>query len=248
MSTFDPSDPNKLVKRESPRSDKPMINAWSLSVKQDFRRCPYILYLKKVKKLKPPPNEYSARGIEVHAKAEAFVKGEINELPAELDKFKDQFYTLRDTYNIGTVELEGEWAYDVNWQPVDWFDKAVWCRMKLDALVRQTDTCVRVIDYKTGKMFGNEMKHGEQAIDYAYGTVQRYPEIQFVDVEFWYLDTGQQTRKSFTREMLINVLGQNVTRKGLEITEAKSLPPKPGKSNCGVCGFYENGCEYGTCD
>ena len=38
---------------------------------------------------------------------------------------------------------------------------------KLDAYVKEDDTSARVIDYKTGKRFGNEIGHSQQCLLYA---------------------------------------------------------------------------------
>ena len=37
--------------------------------------------------------------------------------------------------------------------------KDVWARIKLDAIVHEDETSARVIDYKTGRQFGNEIAH-----------------------------------------------------------------------------------------
>jgi hypothetical protein len=54
----------------------------------------------------------------------------------------------------------------------------VWGRIKLDAFVHETETSARVIDYKTGKAFGNEIAHSQQALVYAIGSFFRYPDLQ----------------------------------------------------------------------
>ena len=64
------------------------------------------------------------------------------------------------------------------WEPTGWISPDTWARVKLDALVSETDTSARVIDYKTGKQFGNEIAHSQQALIYAIGTFFMYPRFR----------------------------------------------------------------------
>lgn len=83
----------------------------------------------------------------------------------------------------------------MDWEPTAWVGSTTWVRIKLDALVFEEDNSARVIDYKTGKKWGNEITHGQQCLLYAIGTFYRYPEIEAVQTELWYLDKQQTTKK-----------------------------------------------------
>ena len=89
--------------------------------------------------------------------AEDYVKGELAEFPDSLKKFEPQFEELKTLFADAKVELEGEWGFTIDWEACGWMAPEVWGRVKLDAIVHETETSARVIDYKTGKQFGNEI-------------------------------------------------------------------------------------------
>ena len=174
------------------------------------------------------------RGTEIHNYAEDYVNGTLAELPKELHKFTDDFEELRQLYTDAKVELEGEWGFDVEWAPVGWMEKATWARIKLDALVQEDETSARVIDYKTGRMFGNEIPHGQQGLLYAIGTFFRYPTLQFVQTEFWYLDHGKTTKKTYTRDQAM-LFAPAFHRRAVKMTTETEFAPTPSTSSCKWC-------------
>ena len=172
------------------------IRAWSYSTLKVFEECPYRSYIAKVRRIAEPSGPAASRGSKIHQQAEDYVNGKLEELPDTLDgHFTRDFEQLKKLYKEGKVELEGEWGFDIKWNPVKWLDKATWSRIKLDAYVQQDEKSARVIDYKTGKKFGNEISHGQQCLLYAIGTFFRYPELEFVQAELWYLDQKSTTKK-----------------------------------------------------
>ena len=171
------------------------IKAWSYSRLVDFEQCKLRAKLKyidripePVRPLPPGKTEHANdRGTRIHDAAERFVRGGVELLP-ELKSFATEFHDLRNKYEHGMVSLEGEWAVNKDWEPVAWGDKDAWARIKLDAFVRLSKTHAVVIDYKTGKKFGNEIKHAEQTQLYQLAAFLRYPELETIDVELWYTD------------------------------------------------------------
>jgi hypothetical protein len=153
----------------------------------------------KVKKIPEPSNPAADRGTEIHQQAEDYVKGELGEFPSTLIKFKNEFENLRQLHTDAKVELEGEWGFDLEWNPCGWMEKSTWARIKLDALVHEDEQSARVIDYKTGKKFGNEIAHAQQCLLYAIATFFRYPHIEFVQTELWYIDKGETTKTIYSR-------------------------------------------------
>jgi hypothetical protein len=102
------------------------------------------------------------RGTRVHEWADRYVKGlEAEQLP-EMAKFKIEFSRLREMYTDGKVLTEEMWCSDSNWAVCgdrDW--DAIRFRIKTDATVWLDPTTVVVIDFKTGKRWGNEVKHAQ---------------------------------------------------------------------------------------
>jgi len=224
------------------------LRAWSYSALKVFEDCPYRSYIQKVKKIREPSNPAADRGTEIHQQAEDYVNGTIGEMPDTLHKFKDEFEELRELYADAKVELEGEWGFDLDWQPVGWVEKATWARIKLDALVNEDEQSARVIDYKTGKAFGNEIAHSQQALVYAIGSFFRYPELQIAKTEIWYLDHGTMLEQVYTRDEAM-VFMPKLHDRAIAMTTATKFPPNPSTYNCKWCSYGKGEhpiCEWGN--
>jgi PD-(D/E)XK nuclease superfamily len=221
------------------------IKAWSHSRLGVFESCPLrakLAYVDRipepVRPLPPGKSEHANdRGSRIHDAGELYVKENVELIP-ELRPFKEEFQALRALHRQGKVRTEGEWAFDVDWNPVDWSDRRAWLRMKLDALVMMTKTHAVVIDYKTGRKHGNEFKHGEQGQLYQLGTFMRFPELQTIDVEFWYTDQDDITHMHFKREQGLRFY-RNFNTRGQAITTATDFPAKPNMFTCKWCPYND---------
>jgi len=228
-----------------------MINKVSFSRLMEFEKCNYAAKLKYIDKIPEPPRQLPAgksehandRGTRVHESAELFVKGGV-ELVPELHQCRERFDELKRLYAEGLVELEGEWAFTEEWAPVDWHAENAWARMKLDALVRTSETSARVIDYKTGRRAGNEVKHTEQGQLYQLGTFMRIPELTHVVVEFWYVDLNEYDVKSYTRAQGMAYFDKYQKRL-LAMSECTDFKPNPNVYSCKWCPYRGNACEFG---
>jgi RecB family exonuclease len=212
------------------------VSTWSYSALKTFEECPYRIYIQRVKKIPEPPSPAADRGTAIHKLAEDFVKGEIGELPIELTKFADDFHELRAMFADAKVELEGEWAFSVEWEPTAWMGPQTWARIKLDAMVHQDETSARVIDYKTGKKFGNEIPHAQQCLLYAIAAFFRYPNIELVQTELWYLDKGETTKRVFNRSEAMQ-FAPGFHRRGVIMTTTNDFAPTPSKDSCRWCPY-----------
>lgn len=224
-----------------------LIPAWSHSTLKTFETCAYRSYIAKVKRISEDYGPAAKRGSEIHDQAEKYVDGRLTEFPDTLSKFTSQFERLKKLYDEGKAELEGEWGFTIEWEACHWMAKNVWARIKLDAIVHEDDTSARVIDYKTGRQFGNEISHGQQALTYAIGSFLRYPDLQYVQTELWYLDHGTVTEQSYTRDQALLFLPK-LHERAIVMTTAEKFPPNPSKTNCKWCS-YKNGeepaCQWG---
>lgn len=123
-----------------------------------------------------------------------------------------------------------------------------WLRMKLDAIVFHDETTATVIDYKTGRKFGNEVKHGEQLQMYQLGAFMRFPKLQTVFSELWYLDQNETTSVKFTRTMGLRYRDK-FTKRGDALVACDTFPANPNKFTCKWCqyGPWNGGqCEVGV--
>ena len=223
------------------------IKAWSFSGLNVFETCPYRAYLRYIQRAPEPPPDPDApnvRGSRIHDEAECFVRGS-GPLTHGLRKFEDGFVELKALFEAGKVELEGNWGIDENWSPVTWEDPRLWGRIKLDAFVRTDEDSCRVIDYKTGKSWGNEVKHSQQGIVYGITSLMRYPEINYVSIEFWYLDEGKCKPRILNRDQLMRQLPK-LDARARAMTTATEFPYKANKYNCKWCPYRPG--NTGACD
>lgn len=224
-----------------------MINSWSFSRYQTFQECPYRAKLAWVDKIPDEQPKVAAdRGTAIHTLAEDFVRDDLTELPAELAKYSDEFSALKRLYSEGKVSLEGEWGFTENWEPTDY--STAWLRVKLDAAAFMNKTHAAVIDHKTGKRFGNELKHGMQLQLYALTTLLRHPDLQKVTAELWYLDKDDYAFMTMTRRQLSRNLAY-WDREGKRITTETQFKPRPNIVTCKWCPYHpakQGDCKYGV--
>lgn len=222
------------------------IKSWSYSRLLDFESCPLKAKLKYVDKIVESSGPAAERGTMIHQLAEDFVCGKIKKLPVELVKFSDEFLALRNRFVEKAVSLEGEWGFDRDWNKSTYKD--AWVRIKLDARIVKSKTHSIVVDYKTGKRFGNEVKHGEQVVLYGIAELLREPHVESVDVELWYLDVDELISTRFTREKLLRFL-PSFEKRGVKITTATQFPPNPNLFSCKWCPYgpaKSGDCKYGV--
>jgi len=233
-----------------------LVPSWSASTLKDYEKCPYSTYLKKVEKVQEEQHPAAARGNAIHALAEWYVTGDENVMEDSFyahqqtwdekiyPKWRTQFDDLQQSYTDAKVECEGEWGFDKDWGVTGWTAPNVWGRMKLDALLNESESSVKVIDYKTGKKFGNEISHADQGMIYAVGTFMRYEHVEFAEVEFWYLDHQETTTQRYAREQAMNFLPR-ITDRATILTSDTQFKPKPSKNNCRWCiGNKTDTCEW----
>lgn len=248
------------------------LKSWSHSRLAEFEKCKFKVWLKNVERVAEPERPLppgkmehaNDRGSRVHDECEQYVDGRSDYLPAEAERhFGCHLDLLRLLYAENKVSLEGEWGMDRNWEPTDW--AKAWHRCKLDAIVFLTGLVPHesqnrltgnthmlgksaiVIDYKTGKKWGNEIKHGEQMQLYLLNSFLRFPELEHVRTELWYLDLGETTVQEMTRSQALHFKA-NFDRRGHAVTSCTKFPPNPNKFSCRWCmyGTFNGGTGHCT--
>ena len=229
-----------------------MIKSWSPTRLIDFEQCAYRAKLKLIDKIPEPERPLpesktehaNDRGSRIHDMCEKFVRGENEAIPHEAFRFEAELKSLRTKFEKGEAELEGEWGFDRNWQPCDY--KTAWLRMKCDAVVHLTKKHILIVDYKTGRKFGNEIKHGEQVQLYALAAAIKFPNVEEIDVELWYFDQKDgenytHESKSVSKWMYHQKLFNN---RGCKMTNATEFPPNPNAISCKWCPYRDGICEH----
>ena len=236
------------------------ISAGSYSRLAVYERCPYAAQLAFVNKIpKPdrgplPPhlNEWpDKRGIRIHEAIENYLKNDDCELPKEAKFFSKQFSEAKKKVKEGKAVGEDLWNFDENWKllpnpfasnPTDWetFYK-VRFRIKSDLFIKESeDNTATIVDYKTGKVQGNEVKHAEQLELYALGAFCAYPLLSSISAQIWYLDERQDKIMLFFREESVDNLLEDWTSRNNEMLLATKFPPNPSANNCRWCDYRNN--------
>ncbi|MGH9890844.1 MAG: RecB family exonuclease [bacterium] len=186
------------------------------------------------------------RGSRIHEHADRYVKGlEDTQLP-EMAKFATEFERLRALHDEGRVLSEEMWCFDESWAVCgdrDW--DAIKFRIKTDATVFLTDTAVVVIDFKTGKRWGNEVKHAQQAQLYALGVALRYEEIETINTELWYLDLDEMHPMTMRRDQALRFFASWDTR-NQALMACDDFQPRPSKDACRWCPYSKKGTGHCT--
>lgn len=228
-----------------------MANSWSFSKLGDFEKCKKYFWLKHEQKIPEPERPLppgktehaNDRGSRIHDSAEHFVDGSGTFIP-ELREFQPEFEHLKYVHALGKVSLEGEWGMDEDWEITPW--KGAWLRLKLDALVFGDDpTVAAVIDYKTGRKFGNEVKHAQQLQLYALVAFLRFPELEIIHAELWYSDAKEITSQTFTRDQALR-FKRSFDARGRAITSCNTWPANPNRYSCQYCQYGPE--RTGHCD
>lgn len=238
----------------NPAIIKPPMKSWSFSSLGDFEKCKYYSYLKRVQKIPEPirplppgkTEHANDRGSRIHDQAEMFVRGKIARIVPEMRSFETEFMSLQKSFKEGRVSLEGEWGMSKDWEPADW--KTAWMRLKLDALVFISDYEAVAVDYKTGRKFGNEVKHAEQLQLYQLVTFLRYPKLETVHTELWYLDQDELTTMTYQRHQGLR-FQHKWNMRAATMMNATDFPPNPNVFSCKYCMYGPKGsgiCERGV--
>lgn len=238
---FDPRAAAEAARRERVSRLDPLdaplglIPTTSFSSLSNFEKCPWHLYLSKVEKCPDVAGPAAQRGTEIHDKAENFIIGNSgDELPKELSKFASLFEDLRARYSEGRIHVEEDWAFTREWEPTGWSEENTWLRMKLDALDLESETSAKVYDWKTGRKFGNEVKHGQQALLYVISTFIKWPELEFVEANMIYTDKGETMTTSYTRDQAMLFFDRYNLRFN-QATTCVNFKPTPNASSCKWC-------------
>ena len=208
-----------------------------------FETCKFQAKLKYIDKIPEPERPLppgktehaNDRGTRIHTGAELFVKGGV-ELIDELKDFEPEFQRLKTLFAQGKVSLEGEWAFDKDWEPVAWMSSDAKWRIKLDACAFLTKAHAAVIDYKSGKRWGNEVKHGEQMQLYVLAAFLKYPHLEKVTVELWYTDLNELIPMTYTQAQSLRFL-KGFENRAQAMFDEEVFKPNPTTFTCRYCAY-----------
>ncbi len=196
------------------------LTSWSFSTYTQYIKCPFSVCLEKIQRIRvqEPDNPHLVHGNKAHEAADGVITGRVKAPPkittpmpgrpalsSDLKKIGGQLTQLR----AAKAKTEQEWAFDRQWNPVDWRDwSRAWVRMKIDAVKEALrPPSVDIIDWKTGKVHD---EHKQQRSLYATGGLQLVKlgalaggdKKVKLTAQHVYLDTGQTATEEFEMKHL----------------------------------------------
>lgn len=229
-SKFAPKDKSGKAKRK-PRNFSKLPQFWSFSRYDDFFKCPHLYALKHIAKVALPKESNPAfeRGTQVHLYSQHYIQGDITRVPKDLLSFAAEYKAIK---KLG-AKAEVDYTIDGDWLPCasDDFDNA-WLRAKLDIVVPSDS--LTVIDVKTGR--AREEKAELQGSIYGMLALERHEEYDEVDVEFWFVDSGETFPLSFERSNQ-KALKRDWLKRIKPMLSGRLFPKTPSADSCQYCPF-----------
>jgi CRISPR/Cas system-associated exonuclease Cas4 (RecB family) len=237
-----------VVTNPPPPAPTERISTVSFSRLEVFEKCPYQAKLRYLDKRPEPPTVDSSardRGTELHKIAEDFIQAKRDDV-GTLVKSKDSLEICRSYFTEGRAEVEQNWGYTKDWGVTGWFDNDIYLRVKCDVVLNVSEYEAEIVDWKSGRKDGNEIKHTNQGQLYVLAAFVRKPELQLARARFEYVDHGKKLERTYTRADVPRLMDV-WTRRLAAMTEATRFPPKPNKLNCKYCPFSSNNGGDGSC-
>lgn len=207
------------------------ITSWSYSRYGLYEQCAFKAKLLYIDKFKEPSSAALDKGVQVHSEIERYLKLKDEALPQCAIKLCADYEELKARKPY--VELEV--CFNKDWQPVDWFAKDAWVRIKIDALVKEGNTCL-IVDHKTGRVRDS---YEPQLELYALTGLLMFPTIEQIDTELWFVDAGRKVEgQRYFREDLDMLKARWTDRVTpmLTDTEFRATP----NQYCGNCHFRKS--------
>ena len=175
------------------------------------------------------------RGQRIHEEVEHYISGKTDDFPSSGKKLQSVIEEFRFRFGQGIASVEAKWGFNQDWEPVGWWGMATDYHEQCEP-----DTEL-IVDWKTGKSFGNEVRYMQQMQLYSVGAFMRNPELEYLDVGLYFLDDGKVRTKSFQRGDKIIKLLNKFTQRANRIRETVNFRANPSLINCKYCAFGING-------
>lgn len=202
-----------------------MKTFWSFSSLNTYERCPHTQSFPYSARPAQEKNEAAERGIAIHDLCYKYALGQTEEHPDGDFPWE----VLRLGIPEEKIGLTDEWGV------TDY--KTAWFKVIPDNY-RVNETELEIIDFKTGKREYNEVKHTQQMQLYATALHAKYPQIETIKTNLWYLDLGIIIPSSSTAKQALARRPRYKIRADKMLSD-NVLAPNPSKSNCRFCDFKE---------
>jgi len=218
--------------------EQAMIDRWSFSRLSVYEQCAKRAQLAYDEGLpearRPDGNKAADRGTRVHQSSEDYVTRKTDVMIPEMKNFEQEFLHARAVPRDNLV-AEHTWYFDREWNPTSSTTDR-WLTIIIDLLIFIDDYEGVPIDYKTGKRYGNEIKHGQQVQLYQLGTFVRYPQLEMLTTEIWYLDQDEIAQQTYTRDQGMRFF-KGFDARGQKLTSDVIYKASPSTYSCRFCPY-----------
>jgi len=211
------------------------MKSWSYSKYNLYCQCPYKYKRFHVDYEKQAPSDALKRGIRVHQEIEDFLNGTRKATGTRY--LRKQLSELKDCEPLPEEKI----SLTKDWEPTEW--KQAFLRGKIDAVYAVTNTTLKVIDFKTGKIRAG---YEEQVELYAASAFSMFEGYKKVLCELWYVDQDKVIEAGSYTVRQHKKLKSTWDERIVPMSTDKKFAKTPNQY-CGWCQFSKkNGgeCEY----
>jgi len=182
------------------------------------------------------------RGSILHEAADDFINSRVDTLHKELKNLAPELRAAREikSETPDRVSTEQKWYSNDMWIPCTPPEKGEGYHLItiIDLLIfdEYDPTSAQAIDFKSGKRYGNELKHQRQLQLYALAAFERYPELNSISAELWYIDLGLIHKQHYNRAKILaqkNYWNSRIN----DMRDDTTYEPNANKSSCKFCAY-----------
>lgn len=206
------------------------MRPWSYSRLTTWEECPRRYQYNYVMKVegKKEPHIAASRGTEIHAKGEAYLKGELQLYPPEFQKVSGHTMYLKSRGAQPEVKL----GVREDWSPCEFDDPDTYLRVIIDILLLD-EGVLDVQDWKTGRIYDH---HVNQLELYVAVAAAHHPEVTEYRSRAVYIDQGVIAKPVVTKPDRVKPIRMMIDGRIKNAEEDKIYPTRAG-SHCRWCDY-----------
>jgi CRISPR/Cas system-associated exonuclease Cas4 (RecB family) len=211
-----------------------------------FQQCPRKFHLQFISKSfkEEEKSIHLIKGEQLHKQLEDYVIAKNGGAPMPLGfspevretlPYVDKLFSL---YN--SVHPEAQVACNIEWKPVEWFDKSTAWRAIWDVVGLRPQTCF-IGDYKSGRIYPYGQGFGQLHLS-AVVALERFQDVPEVNAAYIYVEHRKVTPIKVTREQLSEVR-DHFNKEFEKVQMEKTWDPTPNEF-CKYCQATKAQCQF----
>lgn len=211
-----------------------------------FQQCPRKFHLQFISKSfkEEEKSIHLIKGEQLHKQLEDYVIAKNGGAPMPLGfspevretlPYVDKLFSL---YN--SVHPEAQVACNIDWKPVEWFDKSTAWRAIWDVVGLRPQTCF-IGDYKSGRIYPYGQGFGQLHLS-AVVALERFQDVPEVNAAYIYVEHKKVTPIKVTREQLSEVR-DHFNKEFEKVQMEKTWDPTPNEF-CKYCQATKAQCQF----